>query len=378
MRVSLAAVLQRAQRVHALGGLAADVVDAARAAAGIYGAAPTCHLSLAVRLNGYTPELLDRAVAETRTLVRVPAMRGSIFLLPPDLVPAGLALAAPNSRSAFLRGTGIDDRAYLRIAETIERVVADRPAVASAIRAAMGRRAPVGPALGLVLRCMSHEGRIVRTTTQGSLRSQSFAYARTEDWIGPLTRPPRRDALHVLTPLWLRANGPATVADLAWWAGVPLREAADALASLDTTRVDVDEIGEDLFAPSDFFDDLDRATVAGGPHLLPVWDAWLMAHRDRGRTLDPSLAPYVVDRRGNVASSILLDGRVVGVWDVEDRALLFAETAGLDERDIERALQRIIAILPVDHVTRVDTPVPLDAGGQNAFRAPFRGRGRRS
>jgi hypothetical protein len=42
-----------------------------------------------------------------------------------------------------------------------------------------------------------------------------------------------------------------------------------------------------------------------------------MGYRDRERYLDPSKYDFVFDRSGNAAPTIMLNGRVIGVWDFE-------------------------------------------------------------
>jgi hypothetical protein len=57
-----------------------------------------------------------------------------------------------------------------------------------------------------------------------------------------------------------------------------------------------------------------------GVRLLPVWDAYLMAYRERERYLLPEHAGFVYDRVGNATSVLLINGRVGGVWDMfEDK-----------------------------------------------------------
>jgi len=53
--------------------------------------------------------------------------------------------------------------------------------------------------------------------------------------------------------------------------------------------------------------------------LLPELDPYTQGYADRGRYLDAVHDPWVVDRKGNVTSTVLLDGRVVGVWDPAER-----------------------------------------------------------
>jgi len=44
--------------------------------------------------------------------------------------------------------------------------------------------------------------------------------------------------------------------------------------------------------------------------LLPELDPYTQGYADRGRYLDAVHDPWVVDRKGNVTSTVLLDGRV--------------------------------------------------------------------
>ena len=58
---------------------------------GIYGVAPTCHLSALARMDDYRLTYLDRGLEEDRSLVRVRAMRGSVHILPYKVLEVALA-----------------------------------------------------------------------------------------------------------------------------------------------------------------------------------------------------------------------------------------------------------------------------------------------
>ena len=86
-KVGLRPVLLRCVRAHALAEPAPSVEEAVQRAAGIYRASPTCYLSAAARIRGFRIHDLDDALWSRRSLVRIPAMRGSMYLLPQMLVP---------------------------------------------------------------------------------------------------------------------------------------------------------------------------------------------------------------------------------------------------------------------------------------------------
>ena len=107
-------------------------------------------------------------------------------------------------------------------------------------------------------------------------------------------------------------------------------------------------------------------------HLLPMWDAFLMSHRDRSRYLDPKHAPYVVDRGGNTTNVIVEKGRVAGIWDLDGATLLYATFRKVAKSRIAEAAERVGAVQDVESVREIKEPKPLDR--QNDFQAPLRRR----
>lgn len=350
-----------------------DTIGAATvAAAGIYGSAPTSHLGLARRLPDYTPEVLEEERLERRTILRVAGMRGSVFLAPRELVPAVLALSRPKTVRRTLAGAGIDDAELERLMRLVEAGLAGSSLTAKEIRARLGPDDPGGPLTTLVLRAMSHEGRIVAAEPVGGDYATAFRYALMAEWT-PLVAPvPSKEAaLAEMAPIWMRANGPGTIDDLAWWAGVTKRQARDALLSMEARPVVVEGLDGEQWATDEVIEGSGAAEVGGVVNLLPVWDAWLMARRERSRLLEPAHRPWVVDKSGNVANTITLDGRIVGTWDIEGETLLVHRFARLELDAIEGAAQRLRSVLDWTSLREVSSPSPLDDGGQNAFRGPL-------
>jgi len=355
-----------------IGGLQPDVRTAVDTSAGIYGAAPTSHFSLAARVAGYTQHMLESALVSERSVVRVPAMRSSVYLLPSHLALAGIALVSHRALGWFEKILGMGRPEYERVAARVLEALADSPGTAADVRRRLGNDAPGSPDLSYLLRQMGNEGLLLKTATRGGIRSQSFEYAALDGWIdvsAPL--PSLGVALDQFVPRWLTCHGPGSVADLAWWAGVKLEVAAAALERSDHVAIELEGHDDEVWWTEEALDaaPLPRA----GLHLLPVWDVYLMSHRDRRRYLSAEHRPYVVDPSGNVASVIVDDGRVVGIWDIDDGTLLVGSLPGevLDSATALEAAQTFPRIAPLDEVGEV-TPRPLEGRGQNAFQAPLR------
>jgi len=365
-------VVARSLAAHALVQPAVSIDVAIVAVAGIYGSAPTSQLGLAARIDRYLPADLERERLESRSILRVPGMRGSVFLAPRALAPAFLALSRPRTARRMLGGIGVDDRELARLGALIEAILAEERLPSARIRERLGKEDPGGPVMTLLLRTMAHEGRIVSAEPMGGVSATAYRYACMADWAPDLAEIPDVDsALRVMTPMWMAANGPGSIADLAWWAGVTKGQSRAALEAMGAAEVDVDGLSEPQWATEEVVAGADAATSAGAIRLLPVWDAWLMGRRERARVLDACIRPFVVDRSGNVTNTVIFDGRVVGTWDLVAEQLRVWLAEPVEPHRLAAAAERLRPVLDWYEIKHVDAPRPLDEGGQNAFRSPL-------
>lgn len=371
--VDLPNILRYAVHAQGIGGHASDAHEATMRAAGVYASAPTCQLALAIRTRDYKPSMLDHAVLTSRTLLRVPAMRGSIYLMPVEWVPHALVLTIVKPLYQYIEKLGISADAYPRLAQRIEETLADGPLPSTGIRAALGSNAPEGSTMGTILRLMTQEGRLVRAGVRGGARSQNYEYAVMSKWIKlPRKMPSQAEALATLAPAWFLANGPGTLADLAWWAGVPQRDAKPALMSIGARVVQVPGIKGDCYATPELLDRLATPPPSSPDlHLLPIWDSYVMAHADRSRYLDDKHRPYVLDRSGNATNIILKDGRIVGIWDFDGDTLLYFPFSKLTKTSVLAAGRRLAPLHDFTAVREVKDPIPVSEAIQTAFVSPL-------
>lgn len=109
----------------------------------------------------------------------------------------------------------------------------------------------------------------------------------------------------------MRGRGPVRAGDLAWWAGIGLREARaaleDARPAVEPERFE----GEQLWRAA-------ASTAAppppGAGHLLPAFDEYLVGYRDRGEMIAEEHARLVNDGGGMLAPAAVVGGKVLGVW----------------------------------------------------------------
>jgi hypothetical protein len=150
-----------------------------------------------------------------------------------------------------------------------------------------------------------------------------------DEWV----REPRRlsgdEAVGELARRFFLGHGPATVQDLARWAGIPLRDARAGLAVArpELDAVDVDGV-EHLMDPAT----PDRLTAcraeAEGLFLLPGFDEFVLGYRDRRAVLDPEFAERIVPgNNGMFRATVVHGGRIVGTWQWTGRGAKRTVTA---------------------------------------------------
>ena len=366
----------------------ATVMDAVTATAGVYATAPTCYLSCAARVRGFRLADLDEELYAKRRVVRLRCMRGGMaYVEPLDLVPVLLACTGePPERTLrrVAKHSGLTEQGVLALADRVEEVLAGRPPMTlREVREALGGAAPDGQALQMVVGLLGRSGRIVRAEVRGSWRSDSYAYARWADWLGNLPEPVDPPVARAeLARRYLRAYGPATAGDLAWWTGWSTRDTAAALAALGEEAAGVSLDGAAAWVLASELDAL-LATdpeAGRGVRLLPVWDAYFMGYAAspaaRARQVAAGDYGRVYDKAGNATSTVAVDGTAAGVWqlDADAGTVTVAPFGGaLAGRweEVQVQVERLAAAIGMGlRLERAPEPGPLAGGPRNAFLSP--------
>lgn len=311
----------------------ADVADIARSLVVLHATDPaTVFLSVAARGDGITAADIEQALYEQRSLLRMLAMRRTMFVAPVELVPVlqaacADALADKQRRTygKFLEQAGIGDgdvrswwaeveeqthQALLaRGAATGAQLSKDVPLLRTQVNTAPDKAYSRPTNITTwVLVTLGAEGRIVRGRPNGSWSSSQYTWSPIESWLpGGVPVISADDARDELVRQWLHAFGPAPVGDIKWWTGWTLGEVRTTLARLDITEVELDE-GTGVILT----DDLDPVPEPQPwAALLPALDPTPMGWQSRSWYLGDHAAA-LFDRNGNIGPTIWCDGRIVG------------------------------------------------------------------
>lgn len=333
----------------------------------------TVFLSVLARTRDGSVGAVERALYDDRALLRMLAMRRTVWVLDRELAPivqagasAAVAMVQRKRLVTHLAESGVDDAAawlggveasVLRALRahgqaTATELAADEPRLRTRIEAT-GQNATAR-----VLLLLAADGHIVRGRPLGTWTSTRYRWAPAANWLGaPLAEVAVPVAQAELARRWLAAFGPAPASDLRWWTGWTGRETNRALATLATVEVDLDGVPGLLLAEA--ADPV--AAPAPAAALLPALDPTPMGWQERGWFLGAH-GPALFDRTGNIGPTVWWGGRIVGGWgqrasgEVVTRLLC---DIGTEARDaVDAAAERVAAQLGATRVTpRFRTPL---------------------
>ncbi|MDJ1131924.1 winged helix DNA-binding domain-containing protein [Streptomyces iconiensis] len=298
------------------------------------------HLSALARLAdpGFAVDkVLDEALYEEASLVRMHGMRRTLFVVTDRLAPVLQAstmhrIAATERRSldAFVAGGGLGAGLLAGAEQAVRDVLAEHgslsaaqlggyvPALRESVVVAPGKPYESRQTVGLhLLRVMAMEGTLVRGRPLGSWVSGQYMWALAEPH-GPAAEDEARAAL---LREYLAAFGPATEADIKWWTGWPVTAVRKALSAERAQPVDLDDGGTGWLLPDDA---TAHATAHAGAAprpepwaaLLPSLDPTAMGWKQRDHYLPAAHTADLFDRTGNIGPTVWWNGRIVGSWTV--------------------------------------------------------------
>jgi hypothetical protein len=162
---------------------------------------------------------------------------------------------------------------------------------------------------------------IVRIPPSGTWeRRRADRYALAEEWIGPPETTPEQGR-RLLVRRYLQGFGPGAPAEIADWAGLPIRQVNETLEGLELRRFRDAKGGLLVDLPRLPLPSPDTPAPA---RFLPTWDATLLAHARRAQILPEKHRAKVFNTRTPQSmETFTVDGQVAGSWKwVEGRVEL--------------------------------------------------------
>jgi hypothetical protein len=219
-----------------------------------------------------------------------------------------LALTGPRVQrtiASYLRQHDLDAPRVTRAVSLIERALAGRSLTRADLGQQLSRRgiAATGAALGLLTMAAEVAGVIC----SGPFQGRHPTYALLEERAPKAAVLTRDESLAELTRRFFQSHGPATVRDFAWWSGLTMADGKRGLEMVGGLRVETDGLSYWTVGPRR------QPRRAQSPvHLLPIYDEYIVAYRDR------VVVPHASPVAGQVATvfqhALVAGGQIIGTW----------------------------------------------------------------
>jgi winged helix DNA-binding protein len=305
--------------------------------------APAAYVGLWSRLRHFRREDLTKALEE-RQAVQATLMRSTIHTVSAGDYPL-FAMGLRRARREWFqrvasRSLGAFEmaQAVAPLRERLERGPA-RTDELKALLTASGAPAVAWQGVGLWLD-------LVRVPPSGTWEQRrADLYGLAESWL-ELSAPSPEEASEHLVRRYLGGFGPATLNEVAGWAGVPMAELRPAVERLGLRRLRSEKGSELLDLPDAPLPDADTPAPV---RFLHTWEALLLVHARRTQVLPERHRKLVFDVRMPFSTpTFLVDGAVAGSWRYEGGAIRITPFEPLSPR-ARRELDREAEVLAAFH-----------------------------
>jgi hypothetical protein len=302
--------------------------------------APSGYIGLWSRLEGFGRADLTRALVR-RAIVQGTVMRATIHMVSAADYPLLVAGVRAARREWWLRATRrrIEPATVAAAAARARELLADGPLRRSELVRRLGVTSDLWNGIGLWVD-------LLRAPPSGTWdQRRADLYVAAADWLD-LAEPEPEAGIEHLVRRYLGGFGPASVRDIASWAGLP-PAVVEPVAARVAPRRFRDEAGGELV-------DLARAPLPDPATPAPVrflgtWDAMLLVHARRTGVLPERFRPILFSTKTPQSlPTFLVDGRVAGSWKHEDGRIVttpFEPLPAGAARELAAEAERLAALM---------------------------------
>jgi hypothetical protein len=306
---------------------------------------PGAKWGLALRMRRPTNAAIERAFADGRIL-RTHVMRPTWHFVTPDDIRWMLALTAPQVKARmapYNRRLELDAAVFRRSTKAIAKALRDGSQLTRQELKAVLQRAGIACEANGVQR-LAHivmEAELDAVICSGVPRGRHLTYALLDERVPRGRLLPRDEALAELARRYFVSHGPAQLRDFSWWSGL---SAKDSRRGVEMVR---DQLREDAVDGKTCWSSPVTPRQSGrAPRafLLPTYDEYLIAYKDRSAMIDPARQPGA-GFPDPFSAPLVLDGRVIGTWrrapsDAPVEFKFFRRPAKSDMHAIAEATER--------------------------------------
>ena len=284
----------------------------------------TSYLSLLARTKKFKKSDLEKELYENKSIGRVRGMRRTLFIQTKAMIPiihAATFGIIEESFEKYMDVRGVSMKEYHNLSPQILEILKDQDLSASEIREKLNSKLDI-PA---IIQVMCNYGLLIRGKPIKNWKDRRNKYALFKKYFPDidLSKINEKEAIQNLVEKYIKAYGPVSEADISWWTGITKTKIRESLKKVQNRlkKIKISDIQDEFIIHDDDLKNLEHGENSQGRtlNILPELDPYPMGYKIRDRYIDSKNYNKVFDKSGNITSTILLDGVVIGVWDTENQ-----------------------------------------------------------
>jgi hypothetical protein len=270
--------------------------------------------AVGVRTIDTTDSSIECAIDKGK-IIRTHVLRPTWHLVNPADIRWMLMFTAPriHAFAAFgYRQMGLNDAIFKRANKALTKALQGGKHLTRIEIAAVLQQAKIQTDELRLIHILMH-AELDAVICNGPRKGKQFTYALLDERIPQTKTIKPEEALIKLTTRYFKSHGPATLADYAWWSGLTTRDAQKGLELVKSALISEVVNGTSYWMTSDTAAIKNKSGVL----LLPAFDEYTVAYKDRSLVLDETAAKQTGN--GIFKPLLLIDGQVKGYWKRNDK-----------------------------------------------------------
>jgi hypothetical protein len=268
--------------------------------------------AIGLRIKNAAESDIEKAIAD-KTIVRTWPMRRTLHFVAAEDIRWMLELLTPRviARCATMyKQAGLDDKTFAKSKKLFTNALQDGRQLTRNEMYQVLEQAKVSTASQRGLHILAHHAQ-KGLICFGARQRKQQTFVLLDEWI-PATKKLKRDeALAELTKRYFFSHGLATIQDCAWWSGLTV---ADIKSGLEMIRqhLRAEVINKQTYWMSKNIPD--EKIKFQSVYLLPYFDEYLVAYKDRSAAVDSKYSKLIGTANGIFNPVIVINGKVAGTW----------------------------------------------------------------
>jgi len=267
--------------------------------------------AIAIRSKNQTDVDIEQAFNEGKIL-RTHIMRPTWHFVMPADIRWMLALTSPRVQAFngyYYRKSGFDKTIFKKSNEIIKQALRGGKQLTSSELNMLLQKAKI-PTKDIGLSYALMQAELEAIICSGPRRDKQFTYMLLDERVPKVKEISQDEALAELIKRYFQSHGPAQLRDFVWWSGLSVADAKKGTELVGSELYKEEREGKTYWC-------LESAKVVQNSQdgfLIPGFDEYFIAYKDRNDILDKKYAKYLNQGGGMVNGAIIVEGKMVGCW----------------------------------------------------------------